>query len=173
MVLCPDRLARKYAYQVLILEELERFAVRVIFLEQPPSEDPHTRLLVQIQGAIAEYERMKITERDRRGNHAERGADNHGGEGVEARRQGHRRELGLVAHLDEEERDQRRDEGARPREAPVGESGWSAHSPKAMNDSPTTQSSIRGAIRLASHTPMEPARAWLARVARRMPAMMA
>jgi site-specific DNA recombinase len=67
LVLCPDRLARKYAYQVLILEELERFGVRVIFLEQPPSEDPHARLLVQIQGAIAEYERMKIAERYRRG----------------------------------------------------------------------------------------------------------
>ncbi len=67
VVLCPDRLARKYAYQVLILEELEHFGVRVIFLEQPPSEDPHVRLLVQIQGAIAEYERMKITERYRRG----------------------------------------------------------------------------------------------------------
>jgi site-specific DNA recombinase len=67
VVLCPDRLARKYAYQVLILEELERFAVPVIFLDQPPSEDPHARLLVQIQGAIAEYERMKITERYRRG----------------------------------------------------------------------------------------------------------
>jgi site-specific DNA recombinase len=67
LVLCPDRLARKYAYQVLILEELERFDVHVIFLEQPPSEDPHARLLVQIQGAIAEYERMKIAERYRRG----------------------------------------------------------------------------------------------------------
>jgi site-specific DNA recombinase len=67
LVLCPDRLARKYAYQVLILEELERFGVPVIFLEQPPSEDPHARLLVQIQGAIAEYERMKIAERYRRG----------------------------------------------------------------------------------------------------------
>jgi site-specific DNA recombinase len=67
LVLCPDRLARKYTYQVLILEELERFDVRVIFLEQPPSEDPHARLLVQIQGAIAEYERMKIAERYRRG----------------------------------------------------------------------------------------------------------
>lgn len=67
LVLCPDRLARKYAYQVVILEELERFHVSVIFLEQPPSEDPHARLLVQIQGAIAEYERMKIAERYRRG----------------------------------------------------------------------------------------------------------
>ena len=67
LVLCPDRLARKYAYQVLILEELERFGVRVIFLDQPLADDPHARLLTQIQGAIAEYERMKITERYRRG----------------------------------------------------------------------------------------------------------
>jgi site-specific DNA recombinase len=67
LILCPDRLARKYAYQVLILEELERWHVRVIFLEAPPGDDPHARLLVQIQGAIAEYERMKITERYRRG----------------------------------------------------------------------------------------------------------
>src|SRR2546428_13573988 len=52
---------------MLILEELERFGVRAVFLEQPPSEDPHARLLVQIQGAIAEYERMKIAERYRRG----------------------------------------------------------------------------------------------------------
>ena len=67
LVLCPDRLARKYAYQVLILEELERFSVQVIFLDQPLSDDPQARLLTQIQGAVAEYERMKIAERYRRG----------------------------------------------------------------------------------------------------------
>jgi DNA invertase Pin-like site-specific DNA recombinase len=67
LILCPDRLARKYAYQVVILEELERFGVFVTFLEQPPGDDPHARLLTQIQGAIAEYERMKIAERYRRG----------------------------------------------------------------------------------------------------------
>ena len=67
LVLCPDRLARKYAYQVLILEELERFGVQVIFLDQPLSDDPQARLLTQIQGAVAEYERMKIAERYRRG----------------------------------------------------------------------------------------------------------
>jgi site-specific DNA recombinase len=67
LILCPDRLARKYAYQVVILEELERFGVAVTFLEQPPGDDPHARLLTQIQGAIAEYERMKIAERYRRG----------------------------------------------------------------------------------------------------------
>jgi len=63
----PDRLSRKYAYLVLILEEFERFSTSVLFLEQPPSEDPNSVLLVQIQGAVAEYERAKMAERYRRG----------------------------------------------------------------------------------------------------------
>lgn len=67
LILSPDRLSRKYAYQVLILEELERFGAKVVFLEQPPLDDPSSRLLVQIQGAVAEYERAKIAERNRRG----------------------------------------------------------------------------------------------------------
>ncbi|MGH8606869.1 MAG: recombinase family protein [Gammaproteobacteria bacterium] len=67
LVLSPDRLSRKYAYLILILEEFERFGVRVTFLEQPPADDPHTALLVQIQGAVAEYERTKMAERYRRG----------------------------------------------------------------------------------------------------------
>ena len=66
--LCADRLARAYAYQVLILEELERFGVGVRFLEGPAhGEDPQATLLVQMQGVIAEYERAKIAERYRRG----------------------------------------------------------------------------------------------------------
>ncbi|MGH8328556.1 MAG: recombinase family protein, partial [Steroidobacteraceae bacterium] len=68
LCLCADRLARAYAYQVLILEELERFGVKVRFLEGPAlSEDPGSTLLVQMQGVIAEYERAKIAERYRRG----------------------------------------------------------------------------------------------------------
>ncbi len=67
VVLDPDRLARNYAYQVLIIEELQRFGVSVVFLQQPPLDDPAARLLVQIQGAVAEYERAKIAERNRRG----------------------------------------------------------------------------------------------------------
>lgn len=63
----PDRLARKYAYQVVILEEFQRAGIDVVFLEQPPLDDPAARLLVQIQGAVAEYERTKIAERNRRG----------------------------------------------------------------------------------------------------------
>jgi len=68
LCLCADRLARAYAYQVLILEELERFGVSVRFFEGPAlSEDPGSTLLVQMQGVIAEYERAKIAERYRRG----------------------------------------------------------------------------------------------------------
>ena len=56
-VLAPDRLARKYAYQVLLLEELRHAGCEVVFLQHPIGEDPHEQLLLQIQGAIAEYER--------------------------------------------------------------------------------------------------------------------
>jgi site-specific DNA recombinase len=63
----PDRFSRKYAYQVLILEELARCGVEVVFLCNPHSDDPAENLLVQVQGMIAEYERAKIMERSRRG----------------------------------------------------------------------------------------------------------
>ncbi|MBK7993518.1 MAG: recombinase family protein [Blastocatellia bacterium] len=66
-VLCPDRLARKYAYQVLLLEELRKVGCEVIFLHHPISQDPNDQLLLQIQGAIAEYERAVLGERFRRG----------------------------------------------------------------------------------------------------------
>ncbi len=66
-VLDPDRFSRKYAYQVLILEELMRCGVDVVFLRNPPGRGPEENLLVQVQGMIAEYERAKILERCRRG----------------------------------------------------------------------------------------------------------
>jgi site-specific DNA recombinase len=67
--LSPDRLARSYAYQVLILDELARFRVAVAFADAPglDQDDPQARLLTQVQGVIAEYERAKIGERYRRG----------------------------------------------------------------------------------------------------------
>ena len=67
VVLCPDRLARKYAYQVLLMEELKRTGVDIHFCERPITDSPDDQLLLQIQGAIAEYERAKIVERSRRG----------------------------------------------------------------------------------------------------------
>ena len=66
-VYSPDRLARRYAYQVLLLEELRKAACEVEFVERPISDDPHDQLLLQIQGAIAEYERAVLGERFRRG----------------------------------------------------------------------------------------------------------
>jgi len=67
VVLAPDRLARKYAYQVLLLEEFRRAGAEVVFLQHPISDDPDDQLLLQIQGAIAEYERAVLGERFRRG----------------------------------------------------------------------------------------------------------
>ena len=66
-VLSPDRLARKYAYQVLLMEELRRAGCEVAFVQRPISDDPHDQLLLQIQGAIAEYEKAVLGERFRRG----------------------------------------------------------------------------------------------------------
>jgi site-specific DNA recombinase len=66
-ILDPDRISRKYAYQVLILEELSRCGVEVVFLRNPPGRGPEENLLLQVQGMIAEYERAKIMERCRRG----------------------------------------------------------------------------------------------------------
>lgn len=67
VILCPDRLARKYAYQVLLLDEFKRAGITVHFCERPISDSPDDQLLLQIQGAVAEYERTKILERARRG----------------------------------------------------------------------------------------------------------
>jgi site-specific DNA recombinase len=63
----PDRLARKYAYQVLLVEELRRLGVEVIFLNRELGRSPEDDLLLQVQGMMAEYERAKIIERHRRG----------------------------------------------------------------------------------------------------------
>jgi site-specific DNA recombinase len=63
----PDRLARKYAYQFLLLDELRHAGVEVIFLNHTLGHSPEDDLLLQVQGVIAEYERAKISERSRRG----------------------------------------------------------------------------------------------------------
>ncbi len=66
--LSPDRLARVYAYQVIVLDELARHRVQVAFADAPTiDDDPQAKLLTQVQGVIAEYERAKIAERYRRG----------------------------------------------------------------------------------------------------------
>src|SRR6267154_1133196 len=67
LIYSPDRLSRKYAYQVLLSEELARCGVELIFLKAPAGATPEDQLLVQFQGMIAEYERAQIAERCRRG----------------------------------------------------------------------------------------------------------
>ena len=59
-VLDPDRFSRKYAYQILMLEELTRHGVEVVFLCNPLGQSPAENLLRQVQGMIAEYEEAKI-----------------------------------------------------------------------------------------------------------------
>src|SRR5438128_1618325 len=63
----PDRLSRKYAYQILLIEELARHGVETLFVKSPQGGSPEDQLLVQFQGMIAEYERAQILERSRRG----------------------------------------------------------------------------------------------------------
>src|SRR6266403_5185900 len=67
LIYSPDRLSRKYAYQVLLGEELSRCGVDVIYLKAPAGTTPEDQLLVQFQGMIAEYEHAQIAERCRRG----------------------------------------------------------------------------------------------------------
>jgi len=63
----PSRLARNYVHQMLLVEEFEQGGCQVEFVDQPMSQDPHDQLLLQIRGAVAEYERSLIAERMRRG----------------------------------------------------------------------------------------------------------
>jgi site-specific DNA recombinase len=67
LITAPDRLARQYVHQVLLLEELTTTGCQVEFLDRPMTRDPHDQLLLQIRGAVAEYERSLIAERMRRG----------------------------------------------------------------------------------------------------------
>jgi site-specific DNA recombinase len=67
VVTAPDRLARKYVHQMLLLEQWQAQGCQVEFLERPISQDPHDQLLLQIRGAVAEYERTLLSERMRRG----------------------------------------------------------------------------------------------------------
>src|SRR5262252_664027 len=63
----PDRLARRYAYQALLLDEFRAAGVEVVFLNRALGQSPEDELLLQVQGMVAEYERAKILERSRRG----------------------------------------------------------------------------------------------------------
>jgi site-specific DNA recombinase len=67
LVTAPDRLARRYAYQVVLIEELTRCGCEVVFVHQSLGTSPVEQMLLQMQGVFAEYERALIHERTRRG----------------------------------------------------------------------------------------------------------
>jgi site-specific DNA recombinase len=66
-VLEPDRLARSFAAQAVLLDEFARHGVEVVFVNRPLGPTAEDQLLLQLQGIWAEYEREKIRERSRRG----------------------------------------------------------------------------------------------------------
>ncbi|HPE72380.1 MAG TPA: recombinase family protein [Candidatus Competibacter sp.] len=66
-VYAPDRLARKYAYQVMRVDEFQRAGVELTFLNRELGQSPEDERLLQMQGMIAEYERAQMLERSRRG----------------------------------------------------------------------------------------------------------
>src|SRR5215831_11173943 len=67
LVTVPDRLARRYAYQVLLVEEFTWCGCEVIFVQHGLGASPEEQMLLQMQGVFAEYERALIQERTRRG----------------------------------------------------------------------------------------------------------
>ena len=67
LITVPDRLARNYVHQVLLVNEFQRTGSQVLFVEHSMSRDPHDQLLLQIRRSRAEYERSLIAERMRRG----------------------------------------------------------------------------------------------------------
>ncbi len=67
LILNPDRLARKYTHQLMLVEEFKKLGVTITFVNRQSATSPEDQLLLQMQGVIAEYEREKIVERHRRG----------------------------------------------------------------------------------------------------------
>ena len=70
LMTAPDRLARHDVPQGLLSEALAQRGCQVECLERPMSQDPHDQLLLQIRGAVAEYDRTLIADRMRRGRQA-------------------------------------------------------------------------------------------------------
>ena len=67
LISCPDRLTRKYVYQEIVIEEIQKSEIEVIFLNRPIADTPEDRMFLGFQGVLAEYEKEKIKERCRRG----------------------------------------------------------------------------------------------------------
>jgi len=62
-----DRLSRRFVDQQVVIEELERKHVEVIFIVGGVARTDEERMALQMRGVFAEYERAKLRERTRRG----------------------------------------------------------------------------------------------------------
>jgi DNA invertase Pin-like site-specific DNA recombinase len=60
-VVSPDRLARKYAYQVLLMEEFRRAGCQVVFLHHPISDNPNGPYFGQPKWAWFETCQFQVT----------------------------------------------------------------------------------------------------------------
>ena len=67
LILSPDRLARQFAYQYVVTEELEQAGCEVVFVSHGLGKTPAERMLREMAGVFAAYERAQIAERCRRG----------------------------------------------------------------------------------------------------------
>src|SRR3989344_2769372 len=63
----PDRLARRYSYQELVMDELREAGVEILFITVSAPKNSEDKILHGVRGLFAEYERAKITERFRLG----------------------------------------------------------------------------------------------------------
>jgi site-specific DNA recombinase len=67
LILSPDRLSRKQAHQIILMEDFKKRHIQIIFTNQQFDDSPEAQLMLQIQGSLSEYERAKILDRTRRG----------------------------------------------------------------------------------------------------------
>ncbi len=63
----PDRLARRYSYQELVMDELKEAGIEVMFITVTAPKNSEDKILHGVRGLFAEYERTKIAERFRLG----------------------------------------------------------------------------------------------------------
>jgi site-specific DNA recombinase len=63
----PDRLARRYSFQELVMDELHEANIDVMFVTVAAPKNAEDKILHGVRGLFAEYERAKISERFRLG----------------------------------------------------------------------------------------------------------
>ncbi len=63
----PDRLGRQLFYQQLVIDELKKLEIDILFVTMPPVTNASDKLMFGVRGLFAEYEKAKITERFRIG----------------------------------------------------------------------------------------------------------